>query len=552
MRPTILRLLCAAALLAAAAPQKAECALRRGRGDDSSLSKQEDKKKNKEEEKKKVSHLRMTAQRMATEGEGKRSRSMVAGKVTEHKVVCPACQFEFAAWDVDAQDFGRGIDRDFCKHSSEMSADDLDVWCCARCGYAALKTHFAIPLEPAFVQEVPKRITPFFLDITRRQLGLDLLNVGFFLDQPDMPSIIKYHMMEQCLGGRNYSSFQKMRFYLQFAWTERRRLISPITNAALSIKISIMQNRLLAYKKKVSREDEPAMEPEELLEFLDYTEKNFTLDRDDRLLLTIYKAGQLDRLGFCADALKHLGEMEKLEFDKGVRDTLAFKKSVLEHEFELLKKALVFLHEAMRDGEVPADRIPEYAYLCGELDRRIGLTAEASLWLDMAETITREPELLHTWVREQKSLLPPKAGDKAEKSTEVEALLVERMRGEYLSYLGTAPKKEADPAARELRETEARLGIIQRAIEEYRKAFDTYPSGLQEIKDVELLRDHADLERTVLERFALILNPLPRPGENSYLVASRIPFLDSLGKYWPAMGSGQNVVLLRNPPIAEE
>ncbi len=497
-------------------------------------------------EQKKLSKLEISAQQMQTEGEGRRSRSDISGKVEEKEVVCPICDLKMPVWIVERQLAEKGVDRDFCKHSKARSAYDFDVWCCPRCGYAAFGQLFQRTAESALKEKVVRESTPALRQLFKRQLNVDIEKFGFQLDQMDIPTIIKYHMMEHVLEDLGASDYEKARFYLQFAWAERQRLLAPVSHPALSVAVSTFNTRWEAYKKSTDSPD-LIRDPAEVAAFLDGVEGGGKLNDEERLLLAIYRAGQTDRLGFPARSRQLLEDAGRLTMPAEVLAVARFKREVLEHEFELMKKALVLLKEALRRREIPVDRRPEHIYLVGELSRRIGLFPEARVWFDLVARVLPEGSALKTWSGEQGKLLSPQ--EKAETSPALDAEM--SFAGKIQRELAEDQRAASDQHKaldKEMENTEEWLRTLSRAVEVYHMEYDAYPADLNELVSLGILHEHQRLETVAAERFVLAVNSHARGEENAFRITCRLPQRDGEGLYWVTVNSQHALERLRTPP----
>lgn len=498
-----------------------------------------------------VGKLKLAAQKMLVEGEGQRMKDVQMVGATQQQVLCPVCSQSFGVLQVPRQPLQRGIDRDFYRHHMGLSELDFDVWCCPSCGYANFSMLFALPVDPVVKDHVNVDNKTLLQDMFKEQMGVDITKFGFILDQTDIPSSIKYEMMNRILHLYPLGAYRRYRFYLQYAWIERSRLLAPIQNTSLSVAISILNHRLEFYKKEMDQK-EITSDPQAVLDFFDTVEGERKLDAEDRVVLAIYQAGQADRLGNPRHAMELLKKAEKLHINKEVLQTLRAKRVMLQHEYELIKEALMALRECFVEPQaIETSRWPEHIYLVGELSRRLGLFEEARIWLKQVQSIIEDGHPLKAWAREQLEVLPEAILNLASgKELESERTLVETLCAQYRL------RRDKEGPAREEEHEVSQIGdwlfVLNEAVQIFRREFDIYPGGIDELIEVGLLKTHAGLEKIAGKKFHLVILPVTTSSKIEYFIFSKDFYMDEQGKYWPSINSLKSIEQLRQKPNIEE
>ena len=518
---------------------------------DPSTRKQNSAPKLNELEKKELSSLQRRAQRMRLDGEGQRASQTKSGKARLIETTCPVDEHKFKAWDIERQPPEKGMDRDFCKHAKNPSAYEFDVWFCSSCGYANFKTNFSLPISEAIRNKVEKEGTPMLTKLFKDIYKINVLKIGYTLDQEDLPAAAKYALMNIYIDDFDYDHKFKAKFYLQYAWIERTRFISSLTDptlVALSTKLSsnYHQYHLAHYQKSAKRENDEYIGMRELRHYNrieDYSPwkvLNFfkTLNEDkmsneEKLLKYTFEAKQWDRLGFRHAAEEHLKKAAKLNLTPKQKQLVQFRSQILSHEHVLLNKALIEIKEAMKANEYSPEKLPHYVYLLAELYRRTGLYDEATLWFGVAKNIPEKGYgLIPKWTEEQLELIPK---DHTQKAPELEYIFATKIEKQLKENINSQKPVELPSMKNDLKRVISWLHILGKASKSFFDAYEFDPTGLQELIDEGLLKSHPELEKHATRYFELKVDKR-KALDNRYTIISRLPYpyQNSKGFYFPA------------------
>lgn len=493
---------------------------------------------------KELSDLVMKARRMRLEGEGKRLTETKSGDARQVTTTCPVCELTFKAWDVDRQRSEKGIDRDLCKHAQFKSAYDFDLWSCPQCSYTHFKPYFKNPVEDELIEFVQTRGKKLFGELFIKQLQTNIFKMGFTLDQEDIPTIIKYTMMEFFLEKHALPWKYKAKFYLQYAWVERLRMVSPIISPELSVISSTYNTKMRIYARDNDIENIIA-NPWDVIAFLD-KQKESQLNNLEKMMKYVYMAGQVNRLGNIDKAHEYLKKTTKLKLRKEFRDLIRFKHELLKHEVKLLKEAAICIKEAMKRDEFSRDELPQYVYILGELYRRFNMLPESHIWFQLAIEESDDPETLLTrWAKEQVGLMPKAAS--LPPAADEEIIFVEKVRRklnepkvrtrQQIATLKSDPKKVSEW-----------LKVLQQAVGFYYKEFQFDPENLNDIIELDLLKNHPELERVATRFFTLEVHKNVKQPYQRYTITSLLPYQDEKGMYYQSLQGHTESKLRQNNP----
>ena len=485
------------------------------------------------EQDKETMQLTLKARAMQLEGQGTRLTETKSGQVKQVTTTCPVCKQGFQAWDVEYAPLEKGIDRDFCKHTNFKSAYDFDLWICPRCSYTHFKNYFELPVDENMRKKVLDSGINLMRDLFIKQLQTNIQKMGFLLDQEDIPTVIKYTMMEYYLPDMNLPWSLKTKFYLQFAWTERIRMVAPIIDPALSIISTTTNENLRKYAKK-NNYDNIISNQWAVIEFLQ-AQGEAGMDDNQKMMQNIYMAGQLNRLGYPSEAHDYLKKTVSLQLPNKFRDIIKFKHDLLDHEYKLLKEAVICIKETLRENDPQLEKQP-YIYTLGEEYRRLHMFAEAQLWFTLAGSMpVKEDELYHTWAKEQTELMPK--ADKLPPASEEEVIFLTSVERD-LSQPKPAEQEELLKLKNNPELIKEWLGILQQATSYYYSKFQFDPASIGELTDLGLLEQHRILSKVADRYFALKVQKDSKKTEQRFTIICLLPYQDNEGPYYLSIQDG--------------
>jgi tetratricopeptide (TPR) repeat protein len=470
------------------------------------------------------SQLKLKAQRMVLEGEGQRQ---VSGQDSNSKikVTCPICSNSFLAINTELHPADRGMDRDFCCHSKNHSSYDYNLWTCTRCGYSNHKSFFTLGPQIALSEEEKEELKGTLIGMGLEALGININQLGYSVDQEDLPSYIKYQLMLKLLPKLELPWKVKADFFLNFAWIERIRLCASISSPSLSTTISRLNDKLKRYEES-NKLVAIVSNPKELLVFLEILSEEEKNDISATFLLKVYKASQWDRLGFGGNASELLKEAILMDVHKTWRDIANFKLKVLKNEITLLKEAVICMKEALKNDEYDSSELGSVIYLLGELQRRIGMFTEANAWLAAAQENCPEP--LNNWAKDQLGNLPQAALGLL---TDSETILISKACKD-LEALKNMGDSDFSPQSITAQKAESWLEALDLASVNYHRRYKIDPESLDELYDLDLLKGTPDLRKSALRFFSFKADPKVPTSSLRYSFDCLIPFTDKdLGYY---------------------
>lgn len=475
--------------------------------------------------------LKLRAQNMILEGEGQRNISSFDEKSSTLKIPCTVCSNVFLAVNTNLHPADRGMDRDFCCHSKSKSSYDFNIWTCTKCGYSNHKSFFSFGTKAAMTETELASIKDMWVALFLETLGVNLLQYGAPVDQEDIPSFLKYQMMFKILPKLDLTWKVRADFFLNFAWIERMRLCAPIMSPTLSTTISSINDALKDYEK-ANKIDLVVSKPKECLVFLDTLEDRAKNDISYRFLIKLYQASQMNRLGLTGRAHELLKEAVLLDIDASWRNIANFKIKVLLHEIALLKEAVIAMKEAIKAGEYQGEECASVIYLCGELQRRIGLFAEADAWFVAAQDISSP--LLKEWAKEQRQSYP-------------KSLVHPVSDGEnILIHKAMQLAREADlaptftPQSLSHERAKKWLEALDMASINYFRRYGIDPDSLEELFDLDLLKIQPDLPKDALRFFNMRADKKSIDPSIRYSFDCLIPFSD--GSQFFLLSSNKGVI----------
>lgn len=504
----------------------------------------------KKSEEERLGKLGIAARQMLSEGEAYSATANISGEARFHQTQCPVCDQRFTGIDIERQSIERGMDRDLCKHSINPSAYDFDIWTCPKCGYSQFKHFFSQEVPDIVRSSVHGIVTETFFSLFRVERNISLDKVGFLISQKDIPSQIKYHLAGITLPAFVTPHRLRALYYLQYMYIERHRMSAPIVNQNLSVPVSWFNSQLQKYKELNGIPEEQFAKPETIyafLEELEQTKEKWSIQ--DRTLFAIFRAVALDRLGFPSEALSNLRKVEDYKKpDNHAYAVAVFKLDILQHEFYLLKEALMEIREALRANEYPAKEIPSMVYLCGELSRRAGLHTEAYAWLQAAATLFPDDSPLHEWSLEQAALIPQKF--RAEKLDETEELFLNIVLRD-----ARIPKQDGEDDSAEMNRRIAKwIRLLYEALAKYRKELEAWPESVEEMAKLGLLDQDPSLKASAPELFGMAKNPesLYNANATPYCISTLNPVSDEQGTFWLAVTETGRILRLKTRPVFKD
>lgn len=474
--------------------------------------------------------LKMRAKSMLIEGEGKRNRAGISGEMNRMVVVCPLCKNDFQAVNLEDRSANKGRDRDFCPHNSFKSGLDFDIWTCPDCGYSHHKSFFhQLPETPeGFDLLLRKQLKEEF----SRQYRVNIQKLGYTLDQEDIPRSTKYLQLHTLMPYVDLPWKVMADLHLKTAWSERLRLCEPVVQPTLSKDVGIINEAFDEHEKRLRLDTPMIQDPAAVIVFLDEKMKKSISDRQT-FLLHIYKAGQLTRLGHPQQASRELKKAVMMKLPKEMRSIATFKTRLLESESRHLKEAIIATKEAIRAGEHLREEIESTIYLLGELQRRIGLFAEAALWFDQA--MESSPEPLRTWAKEQRALLPPNPG----LAPDSEKILIQRALDQLKKSAVANSDGPIDPATISPQRVRRWLWEIHLAAIHYRRTYGLDPESLMELHELKLLAGQPDLTLPYLRAFNLDVDRNQAITSLRYTVRCILPVKSDNGAFMLSLTRGE-------------
>jgi tetratricopeptide (TPR) repeat protein len=482
--------------------------------------------------------LRRSARKMLDEGEGLKHRNALAGEVTTLRAECPVCNEKFSAYHMTEGAADKGIDRDLCRHASHISSLDLDIWACTNCGFSHFKSFFNQKLNPPLPEELRKKQEAFLARAFVEVLGVNVTKIGFKIDQQDIPRSIKYTLMENLLPQLGLPWKVKADFHLRKAWSERLRGCETLRSPYMSGALGSINSALKSFEKR--HDLKPIMaDPAQVLLFLDhYLEKDKSLQ--GRFLVHVFRASQLNRLGFLHGASEELKKAILMNNPKPIRELAVFRNRLLESQIKHLKEAVIATKESLRVEEHSRDELQSTIYMLGELQRRIGLFAEARVWfktyLDLGEND------LTVWVKEQLSALPKSVG----LAPDSEKVLAQTVSDRFLELKKEDEKDDPSQITKE--QVRRWLSEINIAAVTYNRKYKLDPENLQELFQLGYLKGQPDLELQHLRFFQLKSNSGSPLASTRYTVNCLLPLFDKEGSFMASSSRGR---LIRTPTNGE-
>jgi tetratricopeptide (TPR) repeat protein len=471
--------------------------------------------------------LRLQAQSMSIEGEGKRSTSLgSSGSIIA--VPCPLCKSTAQYYNLKPSFPDKGMDRDFCKHYREKSHYDLDVWTCTECGYSNHKSFFH--QAPSLTEDERKELKGSLVSSFIQQFGLNISKLGHKIDQEDIPTNIKYRLMLSLLEKLDLPWKAKADFHLNYAWTERLRLCAPIAHPSLSTSISAINKRLTLFEKSNHLKN-VISDPTQVLDFI-YQHRRDTTDPTHLFLLALYEASQLDRLGYTPKAAELLKQAILMSTEGNYKSIAQFKHSVLMSEISQLKEAVIAIKEAIKHDEYHLNELISATYLLGELQRRIGLAPEAAAWLELCISLDHQP--LSQWSQEQIKKCPKTPG----MLPDGEKLLIQKA-SYAIQQQQLRTKLDFDP--RNISEDRASTWTkeLHMAAVHYNREYRLDPESLSELHQLGFLKGQPNLGPEALRFFKLIIDKQQRLSSLRYQIDCLVPFSDQSEHYLYTFKKGQ-------------
>ncbi len=461
--------------------------------------------------------LKLHVRKMLTQGEGfqmdRQGNSLI-------KIQCPNCQDIITVINQEKSNPTRGIDRDFCKHTRKKTQNDLDIWSCPNCGYSHHKSFFINPPSTSLSEDEQSELKGFMISLHLEHLGINVHQLGYQMEQEDIPTVIKYTLMEKLLPKLDCSAKTKADFYLNFAWCERRRLCSPISSPSLSNTLGLINEEL---NNIASRDDvvNITSQPQIVISALHEIQ---AMHRGALLQFTcqLLEIDQLDRLGHRGHAIAKARTSIQGNNPKELRALAKFKYDRLINETSHLKECLIHMKDAIRKNEYSFNELSSCIYLIGELHRRVGLYDEAKLWLTKACSIG--PQTLRTWASEQLSSLPQVAINKV---SEGESILLHTAIARLKTLKPVSPN--IPPSSLSHRLAKRWMESLHLACTKYHDLYQIDPESLNELFHLELLKGQPNLQLDSLRYFQLEIDKNSLSPSSRYTIKCILPFKDSLG-----------------------
>ena len=483
--------------------------------------------------------LRKSAREMLDEGEGLKHRRQLAGSITTLKAQCPVCEERFSAYHMTEADADKGIDRDFCRHSKQVSNLDLDIWTCTSCGFSHFKNFFNQPLDPPLSEATKKKQEAFLAKAFVQALGINIKRLGFKIDQQDIPRAIKFSLMENLLPHLDLPWKVKADFHLRFAWSERLRACHALKSPFMSGSIGNINSALKAFEKRHKLTPILA-DPAQVLLFLDHYLENQT-SAQSRFLAHIIKSSQLNRMGFLHEASDELKKAILMENPEPIRELAVFRNRLLDNQINHFKEAIIATKESLRTEDHSKDELQSTIYLLGELQRRIGLFAEAKIWLQTY--LELDENALKPWAEEQLSAFPKSIG----LAPDSEKILAQTTFDRYQN-IKKEEKGNLDPSKISQEQVRRWLSEINIAAVTYHRKFKLDPENLIELHQLGYLKGQPDLEPMHLRFFILKSNASSPLASTRYTVQCLIPLFDEEGSFMASSARGR---LIRTPTNRE-
>ncbi len=483
-------------------------------------------------DKQKLSKLSIQAKRMLNEGEGHRNHSNISGSVNKFQAHCPICQNEFSAIYIDRQPPEKGMDADFCKHTYNPSAYDFNMWSCTKCGYSNFPHIFHEKPkafdDPKFSEKAKSTLRQLFI----QYMGIDVNKLGYNLDQADVPTFMKYFLFKLSIPSSEFSNKLLGDFHLHYSWIHRQRFLAPIANPNLSLTISIFNEKVKNYAKRL-KVHKITSKPELVLAFLQ--QEKFDPDQNTEICLALhYRAKCYDRMGNPKMAMHLMKEAIAKTLDPNLRKILISKKRTLLDEFEQSKLALKYIKLALRENAYGKET-PQFIYLIGQLSKRIGLENLANLWINSSlKLLINYSEPIHALAKKELSKLPEFIDHE---NFEMDKILISSTINNYENQYIDEDNKN-NPKF-ELKEVNMWLSAMEKACIKYYTELDFDPKNLKELIDVGLLKSHPKLSSEAIKFFKIEVNSKKTNASTRYKLSSIIPYEDSEGLFWPSITNGK-------------
>lgn len=270
-------------------------------------------------------------------------------------VTCPIDGTKFKATQVSPRPAFGGIDRDFCQHAACKCPLELQVWVCPTCYFAGTEKDYADKSKPDLKGKL-KPCEDF---------------------KGAMPGHVKFDLLAQVrkLKGNGRDAIGTA--YLWAAWTARHR--GELEDRVEDFEEFAALRRAYGFEKKpldLGKENRTDYE----LRIIQKVEQDLAANK--------YKEPQLSLAKYlCALTYRRHGELEAA--GKWIDDLIKNKgsNSIIDEEIEKMARTIEiekpFLRKALEEFKAHLEqekdkaKVCQYAYMAGELHRRLGEKKEA-------------------------------------------------------------------------------------------------------------------------------------------------------------------------------
>jgi len=290
-----------------------------------------------------------------------------------------------------------GLDADFCPHAFKTTPLEFYVWVCPACGFAGRKKDFEAKLPAEEKAALAAGLKP-----------CEPIRKG--ARQAEIPGHVKYDLLAQAARIRGAPPEEAGRACLHASWSCRQQGAVDLDDfeewEALRANYGLQQTPM---QLGTDRDKKPRNRTEFELAAAARIEKDVEAKRYERgvqRLLSRYLLAHLYRKhGENADAERWLKDVAALKGENSVVDAAAARmRASIDREREYQRKAAEAYSEAARKAPPGARSGAEFAYILGEIHRRLGDPQAASEWFQKAIDGSAS-EALKELARRQKAIV---------------------------------------------------------------------------------------------------------------------------------------------------